>query len=472
MPKIKPTDLNDPLRRSLSAKSRARQKRLWDCPRLDVGHSRNDLRPNLELVERPIEALVMPDRTIRQTVAAHVNAIAITMRRLGVIDPILIDENNCILDGVARTLAAKSLGLGTVPCIRAVHLTDAEKRAVRLAVNRLGERGTWSMAELKAELIELVKHDIEVEQTGFTVAEFDHIVLDEMDEGIEPGSLHPEKGTPAVARTGEVFVLGSHRIACADARHPESYADLWQGEQAQLIFTDEPYNVPIVGNVTKGNHREFAMATGEMSDTEFLAFNKDWMAAALAFLDDGGLFGTFIDWRGYPTVHAAACELGLTPINLVVWAKTNAGMGSLYRSQHELFPLFKKGNAPHVNNIELGRNGRSRSNVWTYPGAASLASESRKGLQFHPTVKPTSMCEDALLDVTNRGDTILDPFLGSGSTLIAAERTGRRCFGLEIDPLYVDVIVKRYQDIYARPALLEKTGQTYEALSRERLPDH
>ena len=216
-------------------------------------------------------------------------------------------------------------------------------------------------------------------------------------------------------------------------------------EKARLILTDEPYNVPVAGHVTSGVHREFLMASGEMTDAEFRAFNAAWIGASLPHLCDGGLFGTFIDWRGYPAVIAAALQLGLAPFNLIVWAKTNAGMGSLYRSQHELLPLFKKGKAPHINNVELGKNGRWRSNVWTYPGASSMGSEARQGLQHHPTVKPVAMLEDALLDMTERGDIVLDPFLGSGSTLIAAEKTGRRCRGVELDPLYVDVILRRYE---------------------------
>jgi DNA modification methylase len=205
-----------------------------------------------------------------------------------------------------------------------------------------------------------------------------------------------------------------------------------------------------------------------MSDAEFLAFNEGWMAAVLPYLCDGGVCGTFIDWRGYPTVFAAASKLCLIPLNLIVWAKTNAGMGSLYRSQHELLPLFKKGAASHVNNVELGKKGRWRSNVWTYPGASSLGSDARRGLQDHPTVKPTAMLEDALLDLTNRGDLVLDPFLGSGSTLIATENTGRICRGVELDPLYVDVIVRRYQAASGEAAVLVETGETFEDLEQRR----
>ena len=249
-----------------------------------------------------------------------------------------------------------------------------------------------------------------------------------------------------VSRSGDVFLLGAHRIISGDACDPEIVGRLMRDDPpAQLLLTDEPYNVPIAGNVSRAGHREFAMASGEMSEAEYLAFNLAWMQAFLPFLVDGGILATFIDWRGYPVVHAAATRAALMPLNLVVWNKTNAGIGSLYRSQHELLPLFKKGAAAHVDNIELGRKGRWRSNVWTCPGASSLGSDARRGLKDHPTVKPTGLLEDALLDLTNRGNIVIDPFLGSGSTLIAADKTGRICRGAELDPLYVDVILRRYE---------------------------
>lgn len=237
---------------------------------------------------------------------------------------------------------------------------------------------------------------------------------------------------------------------------------------ARLVLTDVPYNVKISGNVTRSAHREFVQASGEMSGDEYLKFNIDQMGLATAYLVEGGVYATFIDWRGLPTVNEAAVNLGLQALNLIVWAKTNAGMGTLYRSQHELLPLFKKGDAPHVNNINLGRRGRWRSNLWTYPGASSLGSDARRGLQDHPTVKPTAMLEDALLDLTARGDIVLDPFLGSGSTLIAAEKTGRVCRGLELDPLYVDVIIRRYEGYSDDAAVLVATGETFAALAARR----
>jgi DNA modification methylase len=227
--------------------------------------------------------------------------------------------------------------------------------------------------------------------------------------------------------------------------------------------------VAIGGHVTGGDHHEFVMASGEMSGAQFLEFNRNWIGALLPYLIDGGIVGTFIDWRGLPIFHTAATGLGLSPVNLIVWVKTNAGMGSLYRSQHELLPLFKKGAASHVNNVSLGKRGRHRSNVWTYPGASSLGSDARQGLQEHPTVKPTAMLQDALIDLSHRDDIILEPFGGSGSTLIACEKTGRICCGIELDPLYVDVIIRRYQRVTEQEVILDETGETFDELEKRRM---
>ena len=318
---------------------------------------------------------------------------------------------------------------------------------------------------MKIEFEELILTDAPIEITGFSLAEIDQIILGDGADGLEQGSLEPEPGAAPVARVGDVFQLGVHRIVCGDATDAR-YLRLIMGEdeRARAVLTDEPYNVPIAGNVTKGRHREFAMASGEMTDADFLAFNEAWIGTVLPYLYDGGVMGTFIDWRGYPTVFAAASKLGLTQLNLIVWAKTNAGMGSLYRSQHELLPLFKRGSAAHVNNVELGKRGRWRSNVWTYPGASSLGSDARRGLKEHPTVQPTAMLEDALLDLTNRGDIVIDPFLGSGSTLIAADATGRVCRGVELDPLYVDVIIRRYEAVSGEAAVHVESGETFNGL--------
>jgi DNA modification methylase len=430
---------------------------------------RNDVLPRLELSYIPIDALRPSPRKVRKLDPIHIREVAASIGALGFCVPILVGRDNEIIHGEVSFEAGKQLGLDQLPCVRIGHLNPEEQRVLRLAVNRLAEKGEWNLDALKIEFDELILLDTPIEITGFSPAEIDQVILGDAGEGLEQGPVEPEPCAIAIARIGDIFQLGPHRVACGDATDPTVLARLLEGDDlVSLVLTDEPYNVKIAGNVTGGDHREFAMASGEMTDAEFLAFNEAWVAAVLPYLCDGGILGTFIDWRSLPTVHSAAAKLGLVPLNLIVWAKTNAGMGSLYRSQHELLPLFKKGSAPHVNNVELGKRGRWRSNVWTYPGASSLGSDARRGLKDHPTVKPIAMLEDALLDLTNRGDLVIDPFLGSGSTLIAADATGRICRGIELDPLYVDVIVRRFKAAARAPVVLVETGETFEALAARR----
>jgi DNA modification methylase len=438
----------------LHGKSRTRREALarsHDAERVIA--KRNDLLPKLELVERSLEDLRPPARNARNVDPAHVTEIAHSIAMLGFCAPVLIDPDGRVLDGWARIEAARRTGLMRVPCIIAGHLSAAERRVLRIAVNRLGEKGSWNLGELKLELQELIVDDAPIEIAGFSDIEIDQIMLDDEPELVEAGPLAPDVDAEKIARPGDLFALGLHRIACGDARDPALLGRLMGTNRARLVLTDVPYNVPIRGHVTSKTHREFAMASGEMSPDEFIAFNRAWLEAAAHHLVEGGVLGTFIDWRGYPSIHAAADSCALAPLNLVVWSKTNAGMGSLYRSGHELLPLFKKGGAPHINNVELGRHGRWRSNVWTYPGASSVGSDARQGLRSHPTVKPTALLEDALLDLTHRGEVVLDPFLGSGSTLIAAEGTGRICVGVELDPLYVDVVLRRFSAVTGRQAV-------------------
>jgi len=460
--------LKPPLTRQLRHRSRARRDSQEWLARASIARRRNDILPRLELTYMQLSELRPSSKKVRTLDPAHVREVAAPIAALGFCDPLLVGRGNALINGEARFEAARQLGIDRVPCIHVEHFSADEQRVLRLAVNRLVEKGQWDLDTLKVEFEDLILTDAPIEAAGFSLDEIDQIILDDDADGLERGPLEPDPSAP-VARGGDVIQLGVHRLTCGDATDANVIRRaVEEGEAARLVLTDEPYNVPVTGNVTKGRHREFAMASGEMSDGEFLPFNKAWMAAVLPWLCDGGVFGTFIDWRGYPTVSAASAKLGLTPLNLIVWTKTNAGMGSLYRSQHELLPLFKKGLAPHTNNVELGKRGRWRSNVWTYPGASSLGSDARRGLEDHPTVKPTAMLEDALLDLTNRGDIVIDPFLGSGSTLIAAEKTGRVCRGVELDPLYVDVIIRRYEATVGKPAVQAETGETFEALASRR----
>ena len=359
--------------------------------------------------------------------------------------PILITEVGEVIDGETRLQAAAELGLESLWCIVIDHLTDEEVRLLRLQTNRLQEAGEWDLEALRLEFVELLELDLPLETTGFTLPEIDQLLLSEPQDDEESKELEPDEGTEPVCRLGDIWALGDHLIACGDSRDPAVIEALFgDGSLAALIFTDPPYNVPIKGHVTTGKHPEFAMASGEMTREEFSSFINAFMAATLPRLRDGGLLALFMDWRSVALTIGVGEALGLTLLNLVVWAKTNGGMGSLWRSQHELIPVLKKGSAPHVNNVSLGKHGRWRSNLWTYPGASSLGSDARDGLDDHPTVKPVAMLVDALLDVTDIGDLVIDPFLGSGSTLIAAEKTGRKCRAVEIDPAYVDVAIRRW----------------------------
>jgi DNA modification methylase len=447
---------------------------------------RNDLLVSLELVNVAIGDLKFGSRRVRKRDPAHIREVAKSIAHFGLVRPILIGRDRDIIDGEITAEAARLNGMTHLPCIFVDHLSDDERRLLRLTLNRLGEKGEWDISELRIEFGELILSGAPIEISGFAPDEMDKVLSPDLAEGLERGPISPEADATPVAKPGDEYWLGDHFVICGDATDPAVLLALMRGRRragsrpsratpsalsgalARIILTDEPYNVAIAGNVTRGGHREFAMASGEMDDDKYLGFNVAWMSSALPYLSNGGILATFIDWRGYHVVDAAARSLGLSNLNLVVWAKDNAGMGSLYRSQHELLPLFKKGGASHVNNIELGKRGRWRSNVWTYPGASSLGSDARRGLTDHPTVKPTSMLEDALLDLTHRGDIVLDPFLGSGSTLIAAQRTARSCRGVEIDPLYVDLIVRRFEAETGVSAILAETGETYEQIAARR----
>ena len=347
-------------------------------------------------------------RKLRKSDPAHVRDIANSISTLGFNVPILIGKDNVVVDGNSRLEAAKMLGLLSVPCLRVDHLDETEQRLLRLAVNRLGEKGFWDVGELQAEFKELIIADAPIEISGFGSDEIDQFVIGGNKDGGKAGDLAPLPGASASARVGDLFLLGSHLVICGDATDPAVVRRLMRTDVARIVLTDEPFKAAIGGRLTAGEHRE------EISEAQLLDFNQKWIKAVLPHLGEGGILGTFIDWRGLPITHSAATGLGLTPLDLVVWAKTNAGIGSLYQSRHELLPLFKKGAAANVNNISLGKRGRHRTNVWTYPAASSVGSGARKGLGDHPTVKPTAMLQDALIDLSNRGEIVLDPFLGAG----------------------------------------------------------
>lgn len=457
---------------SANAKKRSRRRRetqrsLAEAQAL-IGRRRNDLRPDLKLIHVPLVDLRSAKRRLHFEDETHVLEISASIEAFGVSRPILITEDRTIIDGHFVVAAARRLGLGSLPCIVVDHLSADEARLLAIAINRLPQKATWDLPRLTFELQELIACDLPVEVTGFSFPQIDQMLQEEDTGEPDPGPLEADPRLAAVSAAGDLWGLGPHRILCGNALVGAHYDRLIGGIQVRMVLTDMPYNVKVRGHITRGDHEEFRMASGEMSDEEFIGFIIGWIRLASDHLVDGGLLATFIDWRGLESTLSVGRSLGFDLLNIIVWAKTNAGMGSLWRSAHEMLPVFKVGDAPHINNVELGRHGRWRSNVWHAPGASSLGSDSREGLKLHPTVKPVALLEDALLDVTRRGEVVLDPFLGSGSLIIAAEKCGRRAFGIELEERYVDVAVRRWQHHTGAEAILEATGETFSEVEARR----
>ena len=430
------------------------------------------LKPTIELrvVYRQIEDLKLDPANPRHHTSKQVRQIGESIKAFGFNVPILVDRENNIIAGHGRVLAAREIGLSEVPTLCLDHLTAAQARAFMIADNRLTEIATWDDRLLAQQLKELslLGLDFDVTITGFEVAEIDLRIasLEDLPEtGNDPADAVPEIAAgPPLSKLSDLWVLGRHRVLCGNALDPEAFRTLLGDEHAAMVLTDAPYNLPIDGHVSglgAVHHRPFPMAAGEMDRPEFAAFLRQACRNLAAFSVDGSLHFLFMDWRHIEDLLAVGREAYDELKNICVWVKDNAGMGSLYRSRHELVAVFKSGRNEHRNNIQLGRFGRNRSNVWHYPGANSFARCSEEGnlLALHPTVKPVAMIADAILDCSARGEIVLDAFLGSGTTLIAAERTGRRCYGLELDPAYVDTIIRRWQALTGGSACHADSGQ-------------
>ena len=384
----------------------------------------------------------------------------------GQVAPIIIDANQVIIDGHAVWQAMRELGSGDIATITVAGRSDPEIKALRLALNRLTAEAAWDNQELRAEFEDLIGLSFDLDLTAFDTAEIDHVL--ELDlpyaNVVEDEEQIPAIQAQAVSKLGDIWNCGDHRLGCGNAHDGDFAASVRGGVVVDVCFTDPPYNVPIAGFVSgkgRNQHREFVQGTGEMSPDEFTRFLAVALKVLQASSSPRALIYTCMDWRHVHELLDAGrqCDLGL--YNICVWAKTNAGMGSLYRNQHELICVFKAGTETPTNNVELGRHGRNRSNLWTYRGFNAFGNEREVLLAAHPTVKPVTMVADALRDVTKRGGSVLDTFMGSGSTLIAAEETGRRCFGTELDPLYVDVAIRRWQIHTRRDAVHASTGELF-----------
>jgi DNA modification methylase len=418
----------------------------------------------------PIAELVVGSRQLRIRKKSVLDSMGASIRQFGFLVPVIIDGANHIICGKGRVEAARLVGMTDVPCVRVTHLSEAERRVFAIAENQLGQLAGWDQETLRIELTELTGMDLSfsLELTGFSSAKIDAIVFGG-DGNDARGDAIPALPDQIVSQVGDLWLLGDSRLLCGDATAPESFDRLLAGEQVRVVFTDPPYNVAVAGHVTSGGkHGEFVMASGEMSDDEFTEFSTKVMLRASETLIDGGVAYYCMDWRHMEHTLAASKSAGLELLNLVVWDKKAGGMGSFYRSRHELIFVFRKPGASHLNRVELGKHGRDRANVWTYEGVNGFGAAKAKAREMHPTVKPLGLVRDAILDCTQKGDAVLDLFSGSGTTIIAAESVGRRGFATELDPRYVDVGVVRWQEFTGREARLASTGKTFREVRAER----
>jgi DNA modification methylase len=433
---------------------------------------RNDPIPDLKLIDLPPDALRPAPRRVRRANKTQIARIRRSIERFGMVKPILITRDGEIVDGHELLEALRQIGVERVPCLRVDHLSELETRQLRLALNKIAETGSWDFDALKLEFEDLLNLDVDLEITGFEIGEIDQVLAIGEDDGADPldaMQARPDPDAPVISRRGDLWRLGEHLLLCGDARDPADLRRLTGDAQAAMLLADPPYNVRINGFARTGrmrSYREFAEASGEMSPEAFTAFLAEALGLAGGVLAPDAPAFVFMDWRHMRELDAALAKAGFQMINLCVWVKPIGGMGGLYRSRHELIFVATRGTASPRNNIQLGKFGRNRSNVWEYAGATGGDTDPQDDFAAHPTVKPIRLLADAILDVTATGDLVLDTFAGSGSTLLAAERTRRCCRALEIDPAYVDLAIHRWQVMTGRDAVHAATGETFAGLAQ------
>lgn len=459
---------------ALQARTRRSRKRLDHKVSLAAmaATATDDLLANMKLERRAISSLKGMMKRARKSERDQIERVARSIRRLRQAAPILIDQSGEIINGHIVAHALTSLGANEAWCAVVDHLDEEERAMLHVALNRLGETGDWDLDALGPLLIEFEEIGFELQTTGFTLPELDIIMSPDpgKENESEEGEV-PDAPSSPVSKLGDLWLLGDHRLLCGDATNAEAYKVLLEGELADVIFTDCPWNIPIAGFVSglgEVQHKDFKMGAGEMSRQEFVDFCDCFHEIGYRHLVEGGVFFSCIDWRSADLIMEAGRRVGLRHINTAVWNKGSGAMGNPWRSAHEFIVIFRKGKKLAVNNIELGRHGRDRTNVWSYPGANRKGSSAGKALADHPTPKPVEMVRDALLDVSNRGDVVLDLFMGSGTTIIAAEQCGRVAHGIELDPAYVDVAVIRWEELTGRRAIHANTGLSLSDLAGTR----
>ncbi len=440
----------------------------------NTGCARNDLVPELVTELIPIDQLKTAPRRIRRLTKKQVESIKRSIQTFGCVRAVLIRSNFDIIDGHIVIEALRALGVKMVPCIIIDHLSETAIRQLAITLNRTQETGDWDDDNLKIEFEELLALEVDLEVTGFDIPEIDfrlgHFSIEESrDDALDDLDAPCEDSDPTVSLPGDLWLARQHRVLCGRAQSVANSSILNNIGPAAVLITDPPFNVPISGHVStvRGRHAEFAEASGDMTPGDYVNYLVDGLAPSIGLLKPGGVGFVFMDWRHVREVSEAFLCLGVDVINMAVWVKSAPGMGTLYRSQHELVFVVRRQGASHRNNVQLGRFGRNRSNVWEYGGATS-GNTAEDDFSLHPTVKPVRMIRDALLDVSAPGDLVVDCFFGSGSTLIAAETSQRRCFGVEIDPGYVDVALRRWMALTGEEAVLAATGEPFTEVATRR----
>ena len=424
---------------------------------------------NLQMID--IALIIASNKSLRKHYRKQLQKIINAIKKFGFTNPLLVDKQLRLLAGELRLLAAKELGIKQIPVIILEDLTDEEAEAIRILDNRIAEDSEWNYANLQEVIENLGKFDISFEDLGFETVDYDKIFLNNDSEESEVKNSEQENADwldaniPKRANLWDLWRLGDNFILCANSLLQKAFEILMQGELAQIVITDPPYNCKVNGHVCglgKVKHNEFAMASGEMTEAEFAEFISGFMQHLVKFSSDGSLHYIFMDWRNINIVLNQGKKYYTELKDIAIWDKGQGGMGSMYRSQHEMIPIFKNGKAKHQNHIQLGKYGRYRTNVWDYPGVRATNPESLELLKFHPTPKNVAMLHSILIDASSKNDIVLDCFGGSGSTLLAAERSKRRARLIEIDPRYVDVCIYRWEKETGKTAKLVKNYEEIE----------
>jgi DNA modification methylase len=444
----------------------------------DVRHAIENLSRVCSYEQVPLGDIRPNPKNARKHSDHQIKLLMGSINAFGFVGVLVIGEDNVIVSGHGRFEAARRLQLASLPCVRVEHLTPEAKAALALADNKLAEHSSWDEAALAETLSELSTADLDFDigATGFDSVDLDRLLGNEVQErhrangatdvSEDPADEIPEirNDFPSVSQLGMAWRLGKHCVVHGDALDPSTYSRLLGDQMATQVVTDPPYNVPNAGHVSSKNFREFPMAHGELSAPQFTGFLAQSLKNSAAHLRDGAILHVFMDWRHMNEMQAAAAAAKLLVKNLCVWAKPSPGQGSFYRSQHELVFVLKYGASPHINNFGLGGRGRTRSNVWKYPAVRGVRMGVNDPDEGHPTVKPVALIMDAIRDCSKRGDIILDPFGGSGTTLIAAERVGRLARLIELDGNYVDLIIRRWQAATGGNAIEMDSGLTFNEL--------